>query len=256
MPTGSSGTRLLDGRHGRRRDRGWTLRALSLSLSLSVAFVHCLVPLFWEQPRISTFQSLLCMMQLMLVGIWFGLRCASSSFFIMFKVQLQSHCVQFSLFCACRRSRWVCAVQFSSARPVSVPFGFRACLRLLTRLSWTSALLAVGITPTTTAGFSKGLPALSTEFTGGPVHFRGRPSRRAATELISTPWPLECAVLLAPLRSVQFSSAQLRSQMHPLADAKASLQINLHSSELSRTLPLRSFVQAKKKPKHQFSCFM
>ena len=35
------------------------------------------------------------------------------------------------------------------------------------RLSWTSALLAVGITPTTTAGFSKGLPALLTELPGG-----------------------------------------------------------------------------------------
>ena len=39
------------------------------------------------------------------------------------------------------------------------------------RLSWTSTLLAVGITPTTTAGFSKGLPALPTEFTGRPVYF-------------------------------------------------------------------------------------
>ena len=38
------------------------------------------------------------------------------------------------------------------------PFRFQVCLRL----SWTSTLLlAVGITPTTTAGFPKGLPALS-----------------------------------------------------------------------------------------------
>ena len=53
---------------------------------------------------------------------------------------------------------------------------FHACLRL----SWTSALLAVGITPTTTAGFSKGLPTSPTEFTGGwfvsdnPLHARVR----------------------------------------------------------------------------------
>ena len=44
---------------------------------------------------------------------------------------------------------------------------FHVCLRL----SWTSTLLAVGITPTTTAGFSKGLPALPTEFTGKLVYF-------------------------------------------------------------------------------------
>ena len=50
---------------------------------------------------------------------------------------------------------------------------FHVCLRL----SWpstsvnTSTLLAVGITPTTTAGFSKGLPALLTEFTGRLVYF-------------------------------------------------------------------------------------
>ena len=44
---------------------------------------------------------------------------------------------------------------------------FHVCLRL----SWTSALLAGGITPTTTAGFSKGLPASLTEFTGRLVHF-------------------------------------------------------------------------------------
>ena len=37
--------------------------------------------------------------------------------------------------------------------------------------SWTSTLLAVGITPTTTACFSKGLPALPTEFTGRPIYF-------------------------------------------------------------------------------------
>ena len=39
------------------------------------------------------------------------------------------------------------------------------------RLSWTSTLLALGITPTTTAGFSKGLPALPTEFAGRLVCF-------------------------------------------------------------------------------------
>ena len=44
---------------------------------------------------------------------------------------------------------------------------FHVCLRL----SWTSTLLAVGITPTTTAGFSKGLSALLTEFTRRVVHF-------------------------------------------------------------------------------------
>ena len=44
---------------------------------------------------------------------------------------------------------------------------FHVCLRP----SWTSTLLAVGITPTTTAGFSKGLPALPTEFTKRLVYF-------------------------------------------------------------------------------------
>ena len=48
---------------------------------------------------------------------------------------------------------------------------FHVCLRL----SWTSTfyLLAVGITPTTTAGFSKGLPAFSllTEFARRLVYF-------------------------------------------------------------------------------------
>ena len=34
-----------------------------------------------------------------------------------------------------------------------------------------STLLAVGITPTATAGFSKGLQALPTEFIGRPVYF-------------------------------------------------------------------------------------
>ena len=69
-----------------------------------------------------------------------------------------------------------------SNRVSSAPFRFQACLRL----SWTSTLLAVGITPTTTAGFSKSLPALPTEFTGmvwygmvevcegAPVAVRGR----------------------------------------------------------------------------------
>ena len=37
--------------------------------------------------------------------------------------------------------------------------------------SWTSTLLVVGITPTTTAGLIKGLPALPPEFTGRPVYF-------------------------------------------------------------------------------------
>ena len=99
-------------------------------------------------------------------------------------------------------------------------FRFQVCARFHAwlRLSWTSALLAVGITPTTMAGFSKRSPRftdgiyqvdglfLTTPFTEGcdgvNVNYQTLPPGRSNTRL-------EHAVLLVPLRSVQFSSVQL-----------------------------------------------
>ena len=79
---------------------------------------------------------------------------------------------------------------------------FHVCLRL----SWTSTLLAVGITPTTTAGFSKGSP----RFTDGIyreacLFLTVPPSRRGATELTIKPCPL-AARTCCTFRPTTFSS--------------------------------------------------
>ena len=105
------------------------------------------------------------------------------------------------------------------------PFRFQACLRL----SWTSALLAVGITSTTTAGFS-GLPALPTEFTGRPVHFGGPPSRRSATELIIKPCPL------APRTCCIFSPTSFSSVQFGLDFVRHCFFLPLHSKFNSLTV--------------------
>ena len=92
-------------------------------------------------------------------------------------------------------------------------FRFQACLQLHGMVvhvhSWTSALLAVSITPTITAALSKGLPALPTKFAErpfisvDPLHGGVRRS-----QLSFKPCPLaaqmSCTFILDPLRSVQF----------------------------------------------------
>ena len=56
-------------------------------------------------------------------------------------------------------------------------------------------------------------PRFIREFTGRPVYFCGRPSRRGARELMTKPRPLSVnnVALLVPLRSVQFSASGRRT---------------------------------------------
>ena len=85
---------------------------------------------------------------------------------------------------------------------------FHACLRL----SWTSTRLAVGITPTTTAGFSKalGLPALLTEFTRRLVHLTTPFTEGCDGVNDQTLPPGRSNVLHFKSHCVQFSSVQVQ----------------------------------------------
>ena len=73
--------------------------------------------------------------------------------------------------------------------------------------SWTSTLLAVDLTPTTTAGFSKGLPALPRNLLGGRFIFEDPLHGEVATELIIKPCPL-AAEISCTFSPTSFSSVQ------------------------------------------------